>query len=94
MRGKLCERQWPYVRLPCRILEPCTGCKGQSIFQEPLVIWLQGGPGASGTGYGNFMVRIPRSCFPALPILRTLLADDTLSPSSEAINSQVADYSP
>jgi len=28
-----------------------------SIFEEPLIIWLQGGPGASGSGYGNFMVR-------------------------------------
>ena len=40
-----------------RILEPCTGCERQTIFQEPLIVWLQGGPGASGTGYGNFMVR-------------------------------------
>ena len=45
------------MRLSRRILEPCTGCEGQTIFQEPLIVWLQGGPGASGTGYGNFMVR-------------------------------------
>lgn len=37
-------------------LEPCTGCHHMSIFEEPLIIWLQGGPGASGSGYGNFMV--------------------------------------
>jgi carboxypeptidase C (cathepsin A) len=37
-------------------LEPCMGCHHMSIFEEPLIIWLQGGPGASGAGYGNFMV--------------------------------------
>ncbi|KAK9823746.1 hypothetical protein WJX72_005120 [[Myrmecia] bisecta] len=35
-------------------LEPCQGCHGLSIYEEPLVIWLQGGPGASSTGFGNF----------------------------------------
>ena len=54
-----------YILIPAcpgrRLLEPCTGCEGQTIFQEPLVIWLQGGPGASGTGYGNFMVRFSPS---------------------------------
>ncbi len=45
------------VALLRRTLEPCTGCHHSSILDEPLIIWLQGGPGASGTGYGNFMVR-------------------------------------
>lgn len=45
-----------YLRIR-RMLEPCTGCHHMSIFEEPLIIWLQGGPGASGSGYGNFMVR-------------------------------------
>lgn len=26
----------------------------ESKYDRPLVIWLQGGPGASSTGYGNF----------------------------------------
>ncbi|XP_053595933.1 retinoid-inducible serine carboxypeptidase-like isoform X2 [Microplitis demolitor] len=25
-----------------------------NVFEKPLIIWLQGGPGVSGTGYGNF----------------------------------------
>jgi Serine carboxypeptidase len=43
----------------CRMLEPCTGCHHMSIFEEPLIIWLQGGPGASSSGYGNFMANAP-----------------------------------
>lgn len=45
-----------WLARPCRTLEPCTGCHHMSIFEEPLIIWLQGGPGASSAGYGNFMV--------------------------------------
>ena len=26
----------------------------QSYYEKPLVIWLQGGPGGSSTGFGNF----------------------------------------
>lgn len=31
-----------------------TTASVESFHDRPLVIWLQGGPGASGTGYGNF----------------------------------------
>lgn len=31
-----------------------TTAEVDSFYDRPLVIWLQGGPGASGTGYGNF----------------------------------------
>ncbi|KAK0161508.1 hypothetical protein PV327_009970 [Microctonus hyperodae] len=27
---------------------------GDSVFDKPLIIWLQGGPGGSSTGFGNF----------------------------------------
>ncbi|CAL8470937.1 g10479 [Coccomyxa elongata] len=35
-------------------LETCVGEHRLENKEAPLVIWLQGGPGASGTGYGNF----------------------------------------
>eukprot|EP00891_Asterochloris_glomerata_P001932 jgi/Astpho2/1932/e_gw1.00038.110.1_t len=38
----------------CRWFEPCRECHHEAVDEEPLIIWLQGGPGASGTGYGAF----------------------------------------
>lgn len=35
-------------------LEPCRHCSQLPPTSRPLVIWLQGGPGASGVGFGNF----------------------------------------
>ena len=35
---------WWFMKTPCGDVD-----------SRPIVIWLQGGPGGSGTGYGNFM---------------------------------------
>lgn len=35
-------------------LEPCRHCSQLPATSRPLVIWLQGGPGASGVGFGQF----------------------------------------
>ena len=31
-----------------------TTANVSSFYEKPLVIWIQGGPGQSSTGYGNF----------------------------------------
>ncbi len=35
-------------------MEPCRHCGHLIEEQRPWILWLQGGPGASGVGYGNF----------------------------------------
>ena len=35
---------WWFMKTPCGDVD-----------NRPIIIWLQGGPGGSGTGYGNFM---------------------------------------
>ena len=51
------EETWGYVDVRPKAHQfwwfmktPCDGAD-----QKPIIIWLQGGPGGSGTGYGNFM---------------------------------------
>ena len=51
------EEKWGYVDVRTFAHQfwwfmktPCEGAE-----TKPIVIWLQGGPGGSGTGYGNFM---------------------------------------
>ncbi|XP_057322601.1 retinoid-inducible serine carboxypeptidase-like [Microplitis mediator] len=34
-------------------VSPTVQSKNFNVFERPLIIWLQGGPGESGTGYGN-----------------------------------------
>ena len=51
------EQQWGYTA-PRDLVHQFwwfmkTPCDGAAT--KPIVIWLQGGPGGSGTGYGNFM---------------------------------------
>ena len=47
---------WNYVtiRQDAHIFWWFYGAQSQQRDQLPLVLWLQGGPGASGTGFGNF----------------------------------------
>ncbi|KAF5275998.1 hypothetical protein FQA39_LY00794 [Lamprigera yunnana] len=52
------EQDWAYVNVRPGAYEFWwlyeTTADVQSITEKPLVIWLQGGPGASSTGFGNF----------------------------------------
>ncbi|KAK0085710.1 hypothetical protein PV325_004593 [Microctonus aethiopoides] len=56
------EQEWGYVtvRPSAHIfwwlyyVNPPTESTTFNVFEKPLLIWLQGGPGASSTGYGNF----------------------------------------
>ena len=51
------EESWGYVDVRPKAHQfwwfmktPCSNANNR-----PIIIWLQGGPGGSGTGYGNFM---------------------------------------
>ncbi|XP_076248727.1 uncharacterized protein LOC143188395 [Calliopsis andreniformis] len=52
------EQEWGYVEVRPRAHMfwwlYFTNANVSSFYQKPLVIWLQGGPGASSTSYGNF----------------------------------------
>lgn len=42
-----------FITYYTRLLEPCRHCSHLLEHQRPWILWLQGGPGASGVGYGN-----------------------------------------
>ncbi|KAJ8668000.1 hypothetical protein QAD02_009663 [Eretmocerus hayati] len=53
------EHDWGFVEVRPGahmfwLLYYTTNSQVSSPYEKPLVIWLQGGPGGSGTGYGNF----------------------------------------
>lgn len=56
------EQEWGYVTVRegsqmfwwLHYVNPQSNKGNYSVFEKPLLIWLQGGPGASSTGYGNF----------------------------------------
>ncbi|XP_034941925.1 retinoid-inducible serine carboxypeptidase-like [Chelonus insularis] len=56
------EQEWGYVTVRenahmfwwLYYVNPLDQSKDFNVFSKPLIIWLQGGPGASSTGYGNF----------------------------------------
>ncbi|XP_063987297.1 retinoid-inducible serine carboxypeptidase-like [Diachasmimorpha longicaudata] len=55
------EQEWGYVDVRpgahmfwwLYYVTPASG-EPVDVYEKPLIIWLQGGPGASSTGYGNF----------------------------------------
>jgi hypothetical protein len=48
------EQEWGYVTVRPNAHMFYWLYYNELTTQQPLVIWLQGGPGASSTGYGNF----------------------------------------
>ena len=53
------EQEWGYVTVRPSAhmfwwLYYTTSKEVTKVYEKPLLIWLQGGPGASSTGYGNF----------------------------------------
>jgi len=57
IKGDEIQDTWDYVKVRPNAYQfywfmktPCEGAQ-----TKPIIIWLQGGPGGSGTGYGNFM---------------------------------------
>lgn len=49
----LCVQPRIIINYIYRLLEPCRHCSHLLEHQRPWILWLQGGPGASGVGYGN-----------------------------------------
>jgi serine carboxypeptidase 1 len=50
------DEDWGYVdvRSGAHMFWWLYGCTDESRDSKPLVMWLQGGPGGSSTGFGNF----------------------------------------